>query len=97
MFRQRLGTRFSAGQPTASQQPATSVIILQQVFLPSKTAPLAQLDRASGYEPEGREFESLRAHHLISLLALSLSGYSDNATAMLLRGDPRGTGASLGL
>src|SRR6516164_9046541 len=24
-------------------------------------APLAQLDRASGYEPEGREFESLRA------------------------------------
>jgi hypothetical protein len=21
------------------------------------------LDRASGYEPEGREFESLRAHH----------------------------------
>ena len=28
-----------------------------------ETAPLAQLDRASGYEPEGREFESLRAHH----------------------------------
>ena len=27
-------------------------------------APLAQLDRASGYEPEGREFESLRARHL---------------------------------
>src|SRR5579864_60629 len=26
-------------------------------------APLAQLDRASGYEPEGRELESLRAHH----------------------------------
>src|SRR5215218_6665449 len=25
-------------------------------------APVAQLDRASGYEPEGREFESLRAH-----------------------------------
>src|SRR5258708_117749 len=32
-------------------------------FLPNKSAPLAQLDRASGYEPEGREFESLRAHH----------------------------------
>src|SRR5712691_11212441 len=29
-------------------------------------APLAQLDRASGYEPEGREFESLRARHLFS-------------------------------
>ena len=27
-------------------------------------APLAQLDRASGYEPEGREFESLRARHI---------------------------------
>ena len=26
-------------------------------------APLAQLDRASGYEPEGRVFESPRAHH----------------------------------
>lgn len=24
---------------------------------------VAQLDRASGYEPEGREFESLRARH----------------------------------
>ena len=31
---------------------------------PHDAAPLAQLDRASGYEPEGREFESLRAHHL---------------------------------
>ena len=31
--------------------------------LPIRSAPLAQLDRASGYEPEGREFESLRAHH----------------------------------
>jgi len=27
------------------------------------SAPVAQLDRASGYEPEGREFDSLRAHH----------------------------------
>ena len=26
-------------------------------------APLAQLDRASGYGPEGRGFESLRAYH----------------------------------
>ena len=31
-------------------------------------APLAQLDRASGYEPEGREFESLRARHFPLLL-----------------------------
>ena len=27
-------------------------------------APVAQLDRVPGYEPGGREFESLRAHHL---------------------------------
>ena len=26
-------------------------------------APVAQLDRASGYEPEGQQFESVRAHH----------------------------------
>jgi hypothetical protein len=31
-------------------------------------ARVAQLDRASGYEPEGREFESLRAHHLQATL-----------------------------
>ncbi len=29
-------------------------------------APVAQLDRAPGYEPGGREFESLRAHHIIN-------------------------------
>ena len=27
------------------------------------SAPVAQLDRVSGYEPGGREFESLRARH----------------------------------
>jgi tRNA(adenine34) deaminase len=29
----------------------------------SATGPLAQVDRASGYEPEGQRFESSRAHH----------------------------------
>ena len=29
----------------------------------SDSAPVAQLDRVSGYEPEGRAFESLRARH----------------------------------
>ena len=38
-------------------------IIKNGFILPPLSAPLAQLDRASGYEPEGREFESLRAHH----------------------------------
>lgn len=28
-------------------------------------APLAQLDRVAGFEPVGREFESLRARHFI--------------------------------
>jgi hypothetical protein len=36
-------------------------------------APVAQLDRASGYEPEGREFESLRARQIsFSLRCLAL-------------------------
>ena len=30
-----------------------------------RIAPVAQLDRVSGYEPEGREFESCRARQLI--------------------------------
>src|SRR6267142_2535295 len=38
-------------------------------------APVAQLDRASGYEPEGREFESPRARHL-SLLNQILAAIS---------------------
>jgi hypothetical protein len=44
--------------------PAAPSVIIKTSFLPGTSAPLAQLDRASGYEPEGREFESLRAHHL---------------------------------
>ena len=31
-------------------------------------APVAQLDRVSGYEPEGRAFESLRAHQEIGVV-----------------------------
>jgi hypothetical protein len=34
-------------------------------------APVAQLDRASGYEPEGREFDSLRARHFSTLFSLN--------------------------
>ena len=29
-----------------------------------QSAPVAQLDRAAGFEPVGREFESLRAHQI---------------------------------
>jgi hypothetical protein len=35
-------------------------------------APVAQLDRASGFEPEGREFESLRARHFLFVLAIDV-------------------------
>jgi hypothetical protein len=37
-----------------------SVILLQYSI---KHAPVAQLDRVLGFEPRGREFESLRACH----------------------------------
>ena len=43
------------------------ILAIIKPHLPLTSAPLAQLDRASGYEPEGREFESLRAHHSNSL------------------------------
>jgi hypothetical protein len=33
------------------------------IMLSLSDAPVAQLDRVSGYEPEGRAFESLRVHH----------------------------------
>ena len=34
-------------------------------------APVAQLDRASGYEPEGRQFESVRARHYSSFNSMT--------------------------
>ena len=43
------------------------------LFFLNNSAPVAQLDRASGYEPEGREFESPRAHHFFPLISLQLS------------------------
>ena len=33
-----------------------------------KVAPVAQLDRVLGYEPRGREFESLRARHYSTII-----------------------------
>jgi hypothetical protein len=35
----------------------------------SHRAPVAQLDRAAGFEPVGRGFDSLRAHHFTSFTA----------------------------
>ena len=41
---------------------------IRALVLLAACAPVAQLDRAPGYEPGGREFESLRAHHNIPCL-----------------------------
>ena len=49
---------FSARLPTPHSRLPRTYAKLQ-----SSRAPVAQLDRASGYEPDGREFESLRARH----------------------------------
>ena len=59
-----IGARFEKPSRSAFSAKRFFAIINRRLFLPCKSAPLAQLDRASGYEPEGREFESLRAHHL---------------------------------
>src|SRR5262249_53267138 len=50
------------GSPSA-QVEAPARVCYNFYIEVSLGAPLAQLDRASGYEPEGREFESLRARH----------------------------------
>ena len=62
-----------------------------------RNAPVAQLDRASGYEPEGREFESLRAHHIIAMFHVYVlqsvstgryyAGYASDLTQRLGRHD----------
>ena len=36
-------------------------------------APVAQLDRATGYEPVGRAFESLRVHHKLPIYIVSIA------------------------
>src|SRR5271166_2350751 len=63
----------------AAQGSQAFVIIL----LLQACAPLAQLDRASGYEPEGREFESLRARHLVP--PSKLIGHSHNVALSQFR------------
>jgi serine protease Do len=40
---------------------------LSAIFQIDYYAPVAQLDRVLGYEPRGREFESLRARHIFSV------------------------------
>jgi hypothetical protein len=49
---------------TAIAMRAAGMALLRAcVNIRGPAAPVAQLDRAPGYEPGGREFESLRARH----------------------------------
>ena len=60
----RIAKKLCSATPQASSPALRNMIeFLAFLNVPRNSAPVAQLDRASGYEPEGREFESLRAHH----------------------------------
>ena len=48
--------------------------------LPLRHGPLAQVDRASGYEPEGQRFESSRAHHSHARRGLDAGGAGRGST-----------------
>src|SRR5215469_6682516 len=58
-------------------------------------APVAQLDRVPGYEPGGREFESLRARQYIRVLSghiadtLALKGLGAHSTRLSARAQAR--------
>ena len=52
------------------------------VIIFMNSAPVAQLDRASGYEPEGREFESPRAHHFLPYVLRLHSSIQVNRTPL---------------
>ncbi len=58
----RRGVRVSSWC-TKDRRLLRQTVTRESLVIRLKQAPLAQLDRASGYEPEGREFESLRARH----------------------------------
>src|SRR3954453_17888363 len=62
LFWQRLGGCCAAAMGVGRLERATSHC----------RALIAQLDRASGYEPEGRPFESVWAHHKINNILLKV-------------------------
>lgn len=57
------------------EQPFGTLLLTCGILINSSIAPLAQLDRAFGYEPKGREFESLRARHFPPFFASILPRY----------------------
>ena len=53
-------------KPIGGSNPLLSAIKLSEMrFFKRSSAPVAQLDRVSDYESEGRRFESFRARHFI--------------------------------
>jgi hypothetical protein len=58
----RYGRHRHGSCPSPRAEPRTTPR-RPQILVRWRHAPVAQLDRASGFEPEGREFESLRARH----------------------------------
>ncbi len=52
-------SKFASKMVVAVTKPSYTHRVQQH----NRYAPVAQLDRASGFEPEGRGFESLRARH----------------------------------
>ena len=57
---ERRGGRVAEGAPLLREYGATHRGF-ESLSLRQNSAPVAQLDRVPGYEPGGREFESLRA------------------------------------
>ena len=51
---------------TEGSNPSVTVLYIIAFYVYNFCAPLAQLDRASGYGPEGQEFESLRVYSSFS-------------------------------
>jgi hypothetical protein len=60
--------RFRDLQTSFLQRPLAGRPLGSEIF--AKHAPVAQLDRASDYESEGRTFESFRARHLVLICEL---------------------------
>jgi hypothetical protein len=78
-FEESLSTYYRYLAACLAHDKMRHLCMLRKVPRSENGAPVAQLDRASGYEPEGREFESPRAHHFKSLRLIGLA---------LLRPDP---------
>ncbi len=58
LLREYGGNSIEGSNPSLSEDIHKVTVEIKQ------DAPVAQLDRVSGYEPEGREFESLRARQI---------------------------------